>query len=117
MSRHEIGCPFCALIDSNGTGAIDWRDLHPFAAVSFEPLHPVTPGHRLVVSKEHVRDASESPLITADVFRAAAHLAREPYNLITSAGTEATQTVFHLHVHIVPRHEDDGLKLPWTGQH
>ena len=37
-------------------------------------------------------------------------------NLITSIGAAATQTVFHLHVHVVPRHEGDGLLLPWSNQ-
>ena len=37
-------------------------------------------------------------------------------NLITSVGAAATQTVKHLHIHIVPRHEGDGLHLPWTEQ-
>jgi hypothetical protein len=36
------------------------------------------------------------------------------WNLITSAGTDATQSVFHLHVHLVPRRPNDGLKLPWS---
>lgn len=40
----------------------------------------------------------------------------ESANFITSAGPAATQSVFHLHVHLVPRFEDDGLILPWTGQ-
>lgn len=44
----------------------------------------------------------------------AAEIAPHPSNLITSAGAEATQSVFHLHVHIVPRGENDGLALPWT---
>jgi histidine triad (HIT) family protein len=37
-------------------------------------------------------------------------------NLITSVGSAATQTVFHLHVHVVPRRAGDGLALPWTSQ-
>lgn len=37
------------------------------------------------------------------------------FNLITSAGAAATQTVAHLHVHYVPRRTGDGLGLPWTG--
>jgi histidine triad (HIT) family protein len=38
------------------------------------------------------------------------------YNFITSAGKAATQSVMHLHIHIVPRQEGDGLLLPWSGQ-
>lgn len=40
----------------------------------------------------------------------------EAANLITSRGGAATQTVFHLHVHVVPREAGDGLALPWTPQ-
>jgi histidine triad (HIT) family protein len=47
--------------------------------------------------------------------RAAELMAEHPAaNLITSKGSAATQTVFHLHVHLVPRQVDDGLPLPWT---
>lgn len=35
-------------------------------------------------------------------------------NIITSRGSAATQTVYHLHLHVVPRREGDGLGLPWT---
>jgi histidine triad (HIT) family protein len=48
---------------------------------------------------------------------AAAELATPPCNIITSAGSDATQTVFHLHLHVVPRRAGDGLALPWTGDH
>jgi hypothetical protein len=37
-------------------------------------------------------------------------------NLITSVGADATQSVRHLHIHVVPRREGDGLMLPWSGQ-
>ncbi len=50
--------------------------------------------------------------------RAAELMAGHPtVNLITSKGEAATQSVFHLHVHIVPRQEGDRLPLPWTPQH
>ena len=42
-----------------------------------------------------------------------AHAMRQPMNLITSKGREATQSVFHMHLHLVPRAKDDGLALPW----
>lgn len=81
-----------------------------------EPLNPVTPGHMLIIPKRHLRDALESPADTGLVMEYAARYARSPCNIITSVGTEATQTVFHLHVHVIPRATGDGLRLPWTGQ-
>lgn len=93
------------------------------STIVFEPLNPVTPGHLLVAPRTHVQDAAEDPQVTATVMYDAAALvgmlARvdpryESANIITSIGAPATQTVFHLHVHIVPRSEGDGLALPWT---
>lgn len=50
--------------------------------------------------------------------RAAELMAELPAaNLITSKGDAATQSVLHLHVHVVPRQADDDLPLPWTPQH
>jgi len=106
-------CPFCK------RAAAGEYDTHVHGIVSFEPLNPVVPGHRLVVPMQHVEDAGEAPWLTGQVFAEAARLARVldgDWNLITSAGPDATQTVRHLHVHIVPRSAGDGLHLPWTGQ-
>jgi histidine triad (HIT) family protein len=110
-------CPFCARI---AAGEYDYSDRH---AVAFEPLNPVTEGHLLVVPRDHVPDAGSDPVAAARTMEFAAMIAGPlefadypAYNLITSAGSAASQTVRHLHLHIVPRHEGDGLKLPWTGQ-
>jgi histidine triad (HIT) family protein len=86
-----------------------WSD-----AVAFVPLNPVTRGHVLIASTAHVEDALADPVATAFVMRRAAEWATAPCNLITSVGAEATQTVRHLHIHVVPRSEADGLALPWT---
>jgi len=86
--------------------------------ISFEPLKPVTPGHLLVVPKKHVSDFTEDPDLTARVFKVASGLAAGldgDVNLITSKGIYATQSIKHLHVHIVPRRANDKLLLPWTG--
>jgi len=84
----------------------------------FEPLNPVVPGHLLVVPEKHVRDAGDDPTVAAACMDVAATIAKryKAYNLITSAGAPATQTVRHLHVHVVPRRDGDGLPLPWTPQ-
>jgi histidine triad (HIT) family protein len=104
-------CPFCERI------AAGRYDYHDSRAVAFEPLNPVTPGHFLVVPLKHVVSALESPLAARDAMSFAAELAKlmelEACNFITSAGAAASQTVMHLHVHVVPRSEGDGLALPW----
>lgn len=103
-------CPFCARI-ANGEYDDEYDGI-----VHFEPLNPVVPGHLLVVPKAHVINALENPHIAGSAMAYAANLANGSCNIITSVDSVATQTVFHLHIHIVPRHEGDGLALPWTGQ-
>lgn len=84
----------------------------------FEPLEPITPGHLLVVPALHVESATEDPLVTAMSAGVAARVASRyrSANLITSIGVPATQSVFHLHWHVVPREAGDTLMLPWTPQ-
>jgi len=105
---------FCAII--HGYVPKPARYSHRWlGAVAFEPLNPVTPGHMLVVPRVHVEDFTEWPEMTGMVMQCAAEAAADmgPVNLITSKGREATQSVFHLHVHLIPRAKDDGLALPW----
>lgn len=111
------GCPFC---DYEGPSLILMRLESAFV---IQPNNPVTPGHLLVIPYEHVADALDRPRVTAAVFEDVALYLRAlfdmgrgigAFNLITSSGRVASQTVFHLHVHIVPRREGDGLSLPWT---
>lgn len=86
------------------------------------PLNPVVPGHVILMPRKHVRDAAEDSSVTRQVvgdaseYVRASVLAREftSANIITSIGAAATQTIFHLHVHVVPRREGDGLALPWS---
>ena len=109
----EYVCPFCEIVAGRGPAQIvaEWNDM-----IALVPLNPVTPGHVLVVPRCHVTDAKEVPWITGNAFMRAASLAEKSFNLITSVGEEATQSIGHLHVHIVPRRVDDGLSLPWTEQ-
>jgi histidine triad (HIT) family protein len=108
-------CPFCKIIARQAPAIFvnTWSD-----AIAIRPLRPVTPGHVLVIPMRHVRDAGVDPVITGLTMRRAAELmAKLPHaNLITSRGDLATQTVFHLHVHVIPRVAGDGLHLPWTLQ-
>ncbi|MGI5122816.1 HIT family protein [Marinactinospora thermotolerans] len=116
MSRFLVAqdCPFCDIIHGRGPATVvrRWDD-----AIAIVPLRPVTYGHLLVIPTMHVPDALADPTVTAATMRRAAEVARErrlaALNIITSVGAAATQTVPHLHAHIVPRVEGDGLALPW----
>jgi diadenosine tetraphosphate (Ap4A) HIT family hydrolase len=112
-------CVFCGRIER---GEFDYSG---YGAVSFVPLKPRTPGHRLFLPVRHVvdgRDFSGLHSATALASSWAKDWENNPdyrgdFNLITSAGAAATQTVMHLHVHYVPRRVGDGLALPWTEPH
>lgn len=86
--------------------------------VCFEPLNPVTEGHRLVVPAVHTPNLNDGSLEADQTGWALRYFTNdlEDYNIITSKGENATQTIQHLHFHIVPRRKGDGLKLPWTDQ-
>lgn len=112
----EQPCPFCEIIagraPANWVVALDtWPD-----AIAIVPLNPVVEGHTLIIPKQHVPDFTADPDVSASTMRCAAALMRwtdRPMNLITSKGREATQSVMHLHLHLLPRAENDGLALPW----
>lgn len=90
--------------------------------VVFFPLEPATIGHTLVVPREHLPTiwdlpdqlARELGLMTTEVARAVRR-AMKPEGLIViqSNGAAATQTVMHLHVHVVPRWEGDSVGRIW----
>lgn len=111
-------CAFCQIdvLWESKTPILRWRS----DVFVMEPLNPVVPGHVMVIPRVHVEDFVTSPVVTAQVMKAASDYAYDvgmtDVNLITSKGEHATQTVFHLHVHLVPRWVGDGLHLPWTGQ-
>ena len=115
----EAGCPFCGLVMKRVTTGQGIEQIGSSGVYHFEPLNPVTPGHRLFVPAFHYEDAAEAPSATGAAFEWAAWWAAaegEDFNLIVNAGPAATQTVRHLHVHYVPRRPGDGLVLPWTHQ-
>lgn len=115
-------CVFCKLIEQ-GKYERGWG-IEVLEDVLITPMNPVTQGHKLIIPVEHVHDAGSYPPVTARVMGRAAEYALsqrlagefECFNIITSAGGLATQTVYHLHVHVVPRRADDGLLLPWSNQ-
>jgi histidine triad (HIT) family protein len=108
-----VDCPFCEIAAGRAPVTLvhEWPD-----ALALVPLNPVVDGHTLVIPRQHVEHFAADPEVSALTMRRAAELMRwtdRPMNVITSRGREATQSVAHLHLHLVPRAENDGLALPW----
>lgn len=119
MDSEEYECPFCPIIKGEAPATVLADGI---SSIAIEPLNPVTPGHFIVIPRQHVSDAYDNPSVTATAMFDASQWAKmfswrdsryESVNLITSVGTAATQSVFHLHIHVVPRENNDGLALPW----
>ncbi len=115
-------CLFCGIVAGDVPAQIVDSDEH---TVAFMDINPATDGHALVVPRRHAADVLEiEPDELAHTIRAAKRLVEQMrqtldprpdgFNLINACGAAAWQTVFHLHVHVVPRWEGDPLELPWT---
>ena len=112
-------CIFCKIV----AGELPARKIdEDDRTISFMDINPGTHGHALVIPKEHSKDLLEiDPDDLAAVVKAAQRLAQrmpdalgaEGVNLINSCGSVAWQTVFHFHMHVIPRYEGDPLRLPW----
>jgi histidine triad (HIT) family protein len=119
MGEAASDCLFCKIIAGGFPAQIVDSDDH---TVAFMDINPATRGHALVVPREHSADLIEvSDADLANTFLAARRLVRRMeevlapagYNLLNSCRAAAWQTIFHFHVHVIPRYEGDPLKLPW----
>src|SRR5439155_12743309 len=89
--------------------------------LAFMDINPWTRGHALVIPKAHSADLGEIgeddlAAVVAAAKRVAERqrerLGAEGVNLLNSYGAAAWQTVFHFHVHVIPRYADDGMRVP-----
>ncbi len=112
-------CLFCGIVEGSVPSLTVESDER---TVAFMDVNPATPGHALVVPREHStdlmeisRDDLEATTVAAQRLarRAMRALGADGVNLLNSCGTAAWQTVFHFHIHVVPRYDDDPLELPW----
>ena len=112
-------CLFCQII----AGEIPaLRVAETERAMAFMDIFPATPGHALVVPRAHAVDALAASAedlgacmaLAAQVGRAAeAELGAEGVVFQTLARPAAGQTVFHVHIHVIPRRANDGFTFPW----
>lgn len=120
MPTSDPDCPFCEIIRRDDPDAREvYRDAN---VVAFFPVEPATLGHTLVVPRRHIRDIWQldeptcvrlavATVRLAEAVRLA--LAPEGLNVIQSNGAAATQTVPHLHIHVVPRWSGDPVGRIW----
>jgi histidine triad (HIT) family protein len=112
-------CVFCRIVAKEIPATVVHEDEHTLA---FMDIGQVNPGHVLVAVKKHAENIfALDEAQAAAVFGAAAKVARairgafEPQGLSVyqANGAAAGQTVLHLHLHLVPRYEGDGMALTW----
>ena len=116
----DTDCIFCKII----AGELPATKVHEDErTIAFMDINPGTRGHLLVIPRTHSRDLLEiDPEDLAAVARTGQVMAQRVsdrlgaagVNLLNSCGKAAWQTVFHFHLHVIPRYEDDPLKLPWA---
>jgi histidine triad (HIT) family protein len=113
-------CIFCKILVGELPATIVDEDER---TISFMDIAPATRGHALVIPRAHASDllsVDPSDLRAVAVAsqrlasRAKESLGADGVNLLNSCGAVAWQTVFHFHVHVIPRYEGDPLRLPWV---
>ena len=112
-------CIFCRLVAGEIPSARVYEDA---LTIAFMDIGQVNPGHVLVATKRHAATllditAEEATAVmqTAQQVARAVQAAFNPpgLTLLQANGREGDQTVFHFHLHVVPRHADDGIALSW----
>jgi histidine triad (HIT) family protein len=116
---HDPHCIFCKIVAGQIPSA---RVLETDQALAFLDIHPVLPGHTLIVPRAHHAVLSELPeRVAAHVGSLLPRLCRaiqsatgaEGLNVIVNNGRAAGQTIDHCHWHIIPRFQDDPVNWPW----
>ena len=119
MESSDGECIFCGIVAGDLPAQVVDSDEH---TVAFMDINPATRGHALVVPRAHATDLLDvSDEDLARTAAAARRLARkmeaalEPdgFNVLNACRPAAWQTVFHYHLHVIPRYDDDPLELPW----
>jgi histidine triad (HIT) family protein len=113
-------CIFCKIVAGELPATIVGEDER---TISFMDISPATRGHALVIPREHSADllsidaedlAAVGLAAQRLATRAKQRLGADGVNLLNSCGAVAFQSVFHFHMHVIPRYEADPLRLPWV---
>jgi histidine triad (HIT) family protein len=117
---NDPDCIFCKILAGELPGTIVGEDER---TVTLMDINPATRGHVLVIPRAHTADllsidpqdlSAVAAASQRQAARAKERLGAEGVNLVNSCGALAWQTVFHFHMHVIPRYADDPLRLPWV---
>lgn len=120
MTETEPDCLFCRIAAGEVPSTVVHDDDRTLA---FMDINPATRGHLLVIPRAHAADVHDiDPEDLAACVKVGQRLAgriverlgADGVNLLNSSGRAAWQTVFHFHLHVIPRYADDPLELPWV---
>ena len=120
MAASDPDCLFCKIVAGEIPGTIVAEDAR---TIAFMDINPATRGHALVIPRAHARDVhdidpEDLKAVAVAAQTLASHaldkLGADGVNLLNSSGRAAWQTVFHFHMHVIPRYAGDPLKLPWV---
>ena len=112
-------CLFCKIVAGDIPSTRVFEDER---TIAFMDINPGTRGHLLVIPREHSADLLEigeqdlaACALTAQRMARLVkeRLGADGVNLVNSCGAVAWQTVFHFHIHVIPRYAGDPLRLPW----
>ena len=109
-----MGCLFCEIVNRVTSASIVFEDEISMAFLDHRPLFP---GHSLLVPKKHCETLTDLPenlvgplFLNAQLLARAVEAALEAEGTFVAMNNRVSQSVPHLHVHIVPRRKKDGLK-------
>jgi histidine triad (HIT) family protein len=102
-------CIFCKILAGELQANVIDEDE---ATIAFMDIAPATRGHALVIPRSHSADLASIP--AADLQAVALASQRLAARMRERLGAAAWQTVFHFHIHVIPRYAGDPLRLPWV---
>ena len=117
-----MNCLFCKIANGEIPANIVYED---DLTLAFLDINPVNPGHTLVIPKKHFRnifdiEEEQAEAVMRTTLKVAnaikSSLRPDGMNLFQCNEAAATQEVFHFHLHIIPRFEDDSIVLQWNQQ-
>ena len=118
MEKYEPNCVFCKIVKGEIKSTVVYSDDYVMA---IKDISPASPGHTLIIPKEHFASVSDTPLQVLDrvieATKKVTELLRKEdntiksFNILNCSGKESGQSVYHVHFHVIPRRDGDSEQV------